>query len=136
MQILSQMHCTACDQQIAPMSEEAIKAWHPQVPAWQVVEEHDIHQLVRHYTFDDFAQALAFATTIGALAETESHHPSIDVEWGKVTVRWWTHKVQGLHLNDFVMAAKTEAAYRRNPFQAMDADMTRQRWEDMRQQVQ
>jgi len=58
---------------------------------------------------DDFAAALAFTQQVGQLAEAEGHHPVLRTEWGKVRVEWWTHKIKGLHANDFVMAAKTDA---------------------------
>ena len=60
------------------------------------------------YPFPDFAQALAFTQKVGELAEEERHHPALLTEWGRVTVAWWTHKIRGLHRNDFIMAAKTD----------------------------
>ena len=69
------------------------------------------NQLTREFKFRDFAQALAFTDRVGALAEEEDHHPAILTEWGKVTVAWWTHKIRGLHRNDFVMAAKSDGLY-------------------------
>jgi 4a-hydroxytetrahydrobiopterin dehydratase len=65
-------------------------------------------RLKRTYTFDDFAQALAFTNKVGALAEREGHHPAILTEWGRVTVTWWTHEASGLQRKDFVMAARTD----------------------------
>ena len=53
----------------------------------------------------------ALLASAGDLAEEEGHHPAILLEWGKTTVRWWTHKIGGLHQNDFVMAARTDDAY-------------------------
>ncbi|SPC67360.1 probable pterin-4-alpha-carbinolamine dehydratase [Ustilago sp. UG-2017b] len=64
--------------------------------------------LHRTYKFKDFTSAQAFANNLGELAEAERHHPAIMVEWGRVTVWWWSHAISGLHKNDFVMAAKTE----------------------------
>ena len=61
------------------------------------------------FHFPNFADALAFTNRVGALAETEGHHPALLTEWGRVTVSWWTHQVRGLHRNDFIMAAKTDA---------------------------
>jgi 4a-hydroxytetrahydrobiopterin dehydratase len=49
---------------------------------------------------------------VGEIAEEGGHHPLLVTEWGKVTVTWWTHKIDGLHRNDFIMAAKTEDLYR------------------------
>ena len=70
-----------------------------------------IRRLRRAFSFDDFAQALAFTNKIGELAEAEAHHPAVLTEWGSTTVTWWTHKIDGLHRNDFVMAAKTDQLF-------------------------
>ena len=61
--------------------------------------------------YPTFAAALAFTNRVGALAEAEGHHPALLTEWGHVTVTWWTHKIRGLHRNDFIMAAKTDALF-------------------------
>ncbi len=76
---------------------------------WSVVDE---HHLEKEFTFDDFRQALDFTNRIGEIAEQQNHHPALLTEWGKVTVSWWTHTVRGLHLNDFIMAAKTDDLYK------------------------
>jgi len=77
-----------------------------------VVEREGVRRLERAFTFSDFAAALAFTNRVGAAAEAEGHHPALLTEWGRVTVTWWTHAIRGLHRNDFVMAAKTEALAR------------------------
>ena len=59
--------------------------------------------------FKNFEQALQFTNKLGTVAEQQNHHPAILTEWGKVTVSWWTHKIGGLHKNDFIMAARTDA---------------------------
>jgi 4a-hydroxytetrahydrobiopterin dehydratase len=64
--------------------------------------------LEKVYAFPDFAKALAFTNRVGELAESENHHPAILTEWGRVTITWWTHKIKGLHRNDFIMAARTD----------------------------
>jgi len=74
-----------------------------------VVEKDGIKRLERSFDFEDFVGALAFTNNVGELAEREGHHPDILTEWGRVTVSWWTHKIGGLHKNDFIMAAKTDA---------------------------
>ena len=56
-----------------------------------------------------------FANAIGGAAEEQGHHPALLVEWGKVTVSWWTHAIGGLHRNDFIMAARTDALYEQAP---------------------
>jgi 4a-hydroxytetrahydrobiopterin dehydratase len=81
-----------------------------ELPGWQVVEREGIERLERLYRFKDFKSALAFTNRVGALAEEQGHHPALLTEWGKVTVTWWTHALNGLHYNDFVMAAKTDGA--------------------------
>lgn len=68
-------------------------------------------QAVGELKFRDFARALAFTNAVGEVAEEEGHHPVIELTWGRVTVTWWTHKIGGLHQNDFIMAAKTSQLY-------------------------
>ena len=80
----------------------------PQIPDWQIVERDGIRRLERVFRLKDFAQALAFTKKVGAIAEAEGHHPALLTQWGSVTVTWWTHKIRGLHRNDFIMAAKTD----------------------------
>jgi 4a-hydroxytetrahydrobiopterin dehydratase len=133
MATLLDMYCTACDAQTAPLTEEAIATWRQQVPGWQVCERDK--RLECQYEVGDFAQALAFANAIGELAEAEFHHPKLIVEWGQVSVQWWTQQVQGLHLNDFVMAAKTDNIYHQGGYPAMPKDAIERRWESMREQT-
>jgi 4a-hydroxytetrahydrobiopterin dehydratase len=76
-----------------------------------VVEHDGIARLERAFGFPTFADALAFTNRVGTLAEAEGHHPALLTEWGRVTVTWWTHKIRGLHRNDFIMAAKTDALF-------------------------
>jgi 4a-hydroxytetrahydrobiopterin dehydratase len=83
----------------------------PEVPEWQLVERDEIPRLERVFKLKNFAQALELTNRVGALAEEEGHHPAILTEWGRVTVTWWTHKIRGLHRNDFIMAAKTDDAF-------------------------
>ena len=108
MESLTQTHCVACRRDAPTVTPQEIAELHPQVPEWAIVEVEGIPRLQRVFTFVDFAQALAFTDAIGAIAEEEGHHPALLTEWGRVTVSWWTHKIKGLHRNDFVMAAKTD----------------------------
>jgi 4a-hydroxytetrahydrobiopterin dehydratase len=73
-----------------------------------VANRDGVMQLERRFGFPDFAEALAFTNRVGEAAEAEGHHPRLVTEWGSVVVTWWTHKIGGLHRNDFVMAAKTD----------------------------
>ena len=100
--------CEAC-RVGAPLITDAEKEeLLPQIPEWEIIEEEGIEQLSRTFKFGNFVEALDFANLVGEIAEDEGHHPAILVEWGKVNVRWWTHKIKGLHKNDVVMAAKTD----------------------------
>lgn len=105
---LARERCVACRRDAPRLTEAEIRELRAQVPAWEAVERDGIAKLERVFRFRDFAQALAFTNRVAALAEGEGHHPALLTEWGQVTVTWWTHKIQGLHRNDFVMAAKTD----------------------------
>ena len=108
---LAEMKCTACRGDEPTLNDAEIAELHPQVPEWQVLERQGIKRLERTFRFDNFAQALAFTDRVGEQAEEEGHHPALLTEWGKVTVTWWTHKIKGLHQNDFVMAARTDGLF-------------------------
>ena len=111
MTTLEGMRCVACRKGEPTVTDEEIAEFQPQVPEWQVVERDGIKRLERVFKFPNFASALAFTNRVGKLAEEEGHHPAILTEWGRVTVTWWTHKIKGLHRNDFIMAAKTDGLY-------------------------
>ena len=76
--------------------------------AWEVVDE---HHLEATYSFEDFAEALAFTNDVGELAEAEWHHPDIHLSWGTVEIELWSHDIDGLHRSDFVMAARMDRLY-------------------------
>jgi 4a-hydroxytetrahydrobiopterin dehydratase len=105
---LTQTKCTACRAGEPTITSEEIAILHPLVEEWTIEEREGIKRLERTFRFRNFAEALSFTNNIGKIAEVEGHHPAILTEWGKVTVTWWTHKIKGLHKNDFVMAAKTD----------------------------
>ena len=93
------------------MTDDEIAELHPQIPDWNIVDLDGIKRMSRVFPFADFAQALDFTDKVGALAEEEGHHPALQTEWGRTTVTWWTHKIKGLHRNDFIMAGKTDELY-------------------------
>jgi len=105
---LPEMKCTACRGGEPTLTEAEIGELLPRVPEWQLVEREGIKRLERVFGFRNFAEALAFTEEVGGRAEEEGHHPALLTEWGRVTVTWWTHKIGGLHRNDFIMAAKTD----------------------------
>jgi 4a-hydroxytetrahydrobiopterin dehydratase len=103
------MACTACRKGEPTVTDAEIAAFRPQVPDWELLETDGVQRLQRVFRFESFAQALAFTNRVGELAEQEGHHPALLTEWGRTTVTWWTHKIGGLHRNDFIMAARTDA---------------------------
>ena len=108
MEALTQMKCVACRKGEPTVTDVEVAEFHPQVPDWHIVERQGIKRLERVFRFKNFAEALAFTHRVGAMAEEEGHHPALLTEWGKVTVTWWTHKIGGLHRNDFIAAAKSD----------------------------
>ena len=109
MSTLSAERCVACRRDSPRVTEAEIADLRREVSGWQLPERDGIARLERVFHFPSFADALAFTNRVGVLAEAEGHHPALLTEWGRVTVTWWTHKIRGLHRNDFIMAAKTEA---------------------------
>jgi 4a-hydroxytetrahydrobiopterin dehydratase len=109
MDALTNEKCTACRRDSPRVTEAEIEELKPHIPEWTLLEREGIQRLERIYRFANFAEALAFTNRVGALAEEEGHHPAILTEWGRVTVTLWTHKIRGLHRNDFIMAAKIDA---------------------------
>ena len=106
------LSCTACRKGEPTVTDAEVAALQPQIPDWQLREVDGVRRLQRVFRFDDFGQALAFTNRVGEVAELEGHHPALLTEWGRTTVTWWTHKIGGLHRNDFIMAAKTDQLYR------------------------
>jgi len=93
--------------------DDEIGALCPFVPEWRVQEEGGIKRLDRTFKVRNFIEAMHLAQSVGKAAEEERHHPRLTVDWGRLNVQWWTHKIGGLHRNDFVMAARTDAIYAR-----------------------
>ena len=102
------MKCVACRGDEPQATDAEIAIYQPFIPEWKIVERENIKRLERMFRFKNFVQAVAFTNKVAEIAEQEEHHPAILTEWGKVTVTWWTHKIKGLHRNDFIMAAKTD----------------------------
>lgn len=105
---LIKMKCIACQTGAPLATADEREKFSKQIPDWEIVEVDGVERLRRSFKLKDFSQALAFTNRIGEMANAEDHHPLIVLEWGKVTVDWWTHKIHGLHINDFIAAAKTD----------------------------
>lgn len=103
---LAKKQCSACEGNEEPLKGDAVQALSDKLGNdWKVVDE---HHLEKTYTFDDFKQALEFTNRVGEVAEAQEHHPDIYLAYGKVEVKVWTHKIDGLAESDFVFAAKCD----------------------------
>ena len=111
MQPLHKMTCEACRADAPRVTDDELASLIREIPDWAPLTEEGILKLQRLFPFPDFVEAMAFANRVGDLAEQQGHHPALLIEWGKVTVTWWTHKIGGLHKTDFIMAAKTDRLF-------------------------
>lgn len=108
---LSQQKCEVCHAGTPAVGPEEDAGLRREIPKWTRVEREGVPRLERVFTFPDFRSALEFTDRVGEIAEAEQHHPRIVLEWGRVEVAWWTHSIGGLHRNDYIMAARTDALY-------------------------
>lgn len=104
---LSAQRCEPCRGDVEPMSMDEAKAKLAEVPGWEVADSGK--RIVRCFNFKNFTQALEFVNKVGQLAEQEQHHPDITFGWGYATIEIFTHKIGGLHQNDFILASKINA---------------------------
>ena len=82
-----------------------------QIDNWEVIQQDGVNRLFCTFKCDDFVAAMALAQAITEIAEQVEHHPALLIEWGKLSVSWWSHNLRGLHINDFIMAANTQTIY-------------------------
>ena len=108
-QPLEQMSCEPCRVGGKTVTGAEAAELLRDLPGWRLVREQEIDRLAGEFRFPDWNGAMAFSNRIAALANEQDHHPAMLVEWGRVTLQWWTHKIGGLHRNDFIMAAKSDA---------------------------
>lgn len=108
MTLLHQQACEACRADAPKVSDAELAAFIKAIPDWTAIVEGHILKLQRVFCFDHYLDAVDFCNKTATLAEQNGHHPALLLEWGKVTVTWWTHKIAGLHKTDFIMAAKTD----------------------------
>ena len=102
---LNSKKCTPCQGGIPPFNSKEIKRYLSKIKGWKSIKNHDIE---KEFTFKNFKEALSFTNKVGKLAEKEGHHPDIYLLWGKVKIITYTHKINGLHENDFILAAKID----------------------------
>lgn len=105
---LAKEPCVACRSDSPRVSEEELTVLLGEIPEWSVVTVKDVPRLKRVIRVEGWDAAVRLTNQIADLAAQTDHHPSILLEWGKVTVQWWTHSIRALHRNDFVMAAKVD----------------------------
>ncbi len=108
MKDLKSLKCQTCQSGALLLPDEQINEFMGIIPEWEIVTQYDIKKLERKFEFKDFKQTLAFVNKIGAIAEENQHHPLMLMGYNQVIVWWWTHKISGLHQNDFIMAIKTD----------------------------
>ncbi|MCY2927450.1 MAG: 4a-hydroxytetrahydrobiopterin dehydratase [Planctomycetota bacterium] len=102
---LCELTCSACRGEADRLSEGQARELLGQLVGWELIEG---RLLSKAWKFPDFAAALAFVNRVGALAESQQHHPDVHLGWGRVRIEVWTHKVKGLTQSDFILAAKLD----------------------------
>ena len=105
---LVKQKCEACRADAPRVTDDELPDLLKQIPDWQPITTESVLKLNKVFNFKNYAEAISFTNKIAELAEEEDHHPAILLEWGKVEVTWWTHKIGGLHKNDFIAAPKTD----------------------------
>ena len=109
---LAAKHCVPCRGGVPPLKGGELQKLSSQVSDWKVIDEHHI---TKTFLFADFKTALDFVNRVGAVAEGEGHHPDIALAWGRVDVKTYTHKIDGLTESDFILAAKVDQAFFQQP---------------------
>ena len=105
-QALVQKSCVPCRGGVPALERSQAERLHAQVPEWELSENAD--RITRTFRFGNFRESLQFVDRVGELAESEQHHPDLCFGWGYATITLYTHKIKGLHENDFIMAAKID----------------------------
>ena len=111
MESLKENKCVPCNAGNGRIPDVELSDYCLQIPEWMIIEENGIKKLRRDFKFKNFMEALRFTNLVGNTAEDMQHHPVILTQWGKVEITWWTHKINGLHQNDFTMARKTDELF-------------------------
>ncbi|PCI41001.1 MAG: 4a-hydroxytetrahydrobiopterin dehydratase [Moraxellaceae bacterium] len=111
MNSLSEQTCEACKVGAPKVSDEELGGLLKKIPDWNIEVRDNIMQLEKCFSFKKYTESVAFTNRVAEASEQQGHHPAVLLEWGKVTVTWWSHKIKALHKNDFIMAAKTDQLY-------------------------
>lgn len=105
---LTKRHCVPCSGDTPPLKAEEIFRLHEKVKEWEVTTG---RKLVRRFEFKDFMEAIGFVNRVAEIAEEEGHHPNITIDYKRVTFTIWTHAIDDLSENDFILAAKIDEAF-------------------------
>ncbi len=106
---LTQQKCVACEGGVTPFNAVEAEVLLKQIPGWELSS--DGKTISKKYEWKDFLEALAFVNKVGALAQSEGHHPDIHiVDYKFVKLDLSTHAIGGLSQNDFILAAKIDKA--------------------------
>ncbi|PSV26476.1 MULTISPECIES: 4a-hydroxytetrahydrobiopterin dehydratase [unclassified Photobacterium] len=108
---LDKLKCEACHSGSPKLSDDILAEYMATLPEWQIINPNGVNRITRTFKFSNYKQAWEFSNKVSQLAEEEFHHPTLVLEWGKVTVTWWTHDIKGIHLNDVICAKNTEKLY-------------------------
>jgi 4a-hydroxytetrahydrobiopterin dehydratase len=108
---LAQLHCVPIKADTRRLNAGEVSQLKARLPDWCTYDKDGQPRLEKVFKFKNFDQALAFTNQVAQAANAEDHHPALLTEWGKVTVTWWSHRITGLTLNDFIMAAKTDEMF-------------------------
>ena len=104
---LSSQSCEACQIDAPKVPQDQIQILLSEINDWVLIDK-PINKIQKVFSFKSYKESVDFSNKVASLADDEDHHPQIVLEWGKVTVIWWSHKIEGLHKNDFICAAKTD----------------------------
>ena len=108
---LLKLECEACGANAKILTPDEINVLLLELEDWELIIESNIQKLKRVFVTKNYPRSIAFTNAVADLAKIENHHPLLIVEYGTVTVIWWTHAINGLHKNDFIMAAKTSSLF-------------------------
>lgn len=109
---LANEQCSACKVGAPTVDTDEARQLLLEIPDWAIVTIKDIALLRREYKFNNFISAQAYVNSVAAMAEERQHHPEITFGWGYARLTWYTHKIKGLHRNDFVCAAKSDQLFK------------------------
>ena len=108
MEELTQQKCVACRADAPRVTDDELPGLIKQIPDWQPISVNSVLQLTREFSFDDYVSSLSFTNAVANLAEEEDHHPLIHINYKEVVIILFTHKINGLHENDFILASKCD----------------------------